>query len=320
MAADVGRVKKVVCITLNTAIDHVIEVEHLVAGSTIRADANAHAPAGKGVVVAVGVAILGGLAVATGFIGRESREIFAVLDAEQVEPMFLEVPGATRTNVTILEHGGRETHLQTMGYRISIEDVHRLISLVEGIVSPGAVVVLGGSLPPGAPEGLTAQLVALCRGMGAYVILDSSGVALLDGLRAGPQMVKPNLRELAEILGRTLDDSDNSVARAAHDCLSLGVTRVVVSRGYRGIVVSEKGKTWKAWADIGRNQQTASVGSGDAVVAAFASSTLRDVGMEDAVRLAVACGAANLFTRLPGRFRMADVADVLPRVQIESIP
>ena len=79
--------KKVLCITVNTAIDYVIQVDHLSLGTTIRSTTATLAPSGKGVGVAIGVAILGGRAIATGFIGERSRDIFASLKAEKVEPM-----------------------------------------------------------------------------------------------------------------------------------------------------------------------------------------------------------------------------------------
>jgi len=201
------KINKVVCVTLNTAIDHIIDVDTLDAGSTIRASHSQLVPAGKGVDVAVGVAAFGGHAVATGFIGENSRELFASLRTERVELMFIEVPGSTRINVTIFERKVlRETHLQTVGYEISGTDVEQLYIALKRNVALGDVVVIGGSLPPGSPNGLMAELVTLCRTLGVYVILDSSGTALLDGLRAGPHMVKPNLLELAQIEGHAVDD------------------------------------------------------------------------------------------------------------------
>jgi 1-phosphofructokinase len=311
---------RVFCVTLNTAIDHIIDVDRLAVGSTIRAAEGVLVPAGKGVDVAVGVATLGCHAVAAGFIGDRSRELFATLQAEQVESMFIEVPGSTRINVTILEReSSRETHLQTVGYAISQTDVERLILLIDANVTPDDVVVIGGSLPPGAPDGLLAELIALCRLRGAYVILDSSGTALLNGLCAAPHMVKPNLLELGQIVGRHIDGSDAEVQRAAKECLSQGVTRVVVSRGYRGIVVIETKQAWKAWLETGDSGPTAGVGSGDAVVAAFAVAMLQNSSIEDAMRLAVACGSANLLTKLPGRFRAADVADLVPQAQVRQV-
>lgn len=310
---------KVVSVTLNTAIDHVIKVEHLTKGSTIRALSDTMVPAGKGIDVAVGVATLGQRAVAAGFIGAESRDIFASLRHENVELLLLEVPGRTRTNVTVLERSGlRETHLQTIGYGISAADMDRLYDVLEGALTVGDVAVIAGSLPRDAPEGVVARLVTLCRERGAYVILDGSGRSLEDGLCGKPHMIKPNLLELAEITGCEADESDQGIARAAEQCRAAGVERVVVSCGRRGIVVVEQ-SVWKASVDIGRDRQTASVGSGDAVVAAFAAGTIAKWPVEQTIRVAVACAAANLLTELPGRFRVDDVISLLPRTVTQEV-
>jgi len=117
--------------------------------------------------------------------------------------------GATRINVTILERElSRETHLQTVGYTISRGDLKRLSGLLECAIKPEDVVVFGGSLPPGSSEAAADDLVMLCKKLGAYVILDASGPALLAGLPAQPHMVKPNLLELSQILGRPVQNSD----------------------------------------------------------------------------------------------------------------
>ncbi len=311
---------KVFCITLNTAIDHIVQINALNVGTTIRAENAELVAAGKGVDVAVGVAELGGQAIATGFIGASSRETFAKLKDENVELMFIEVPGATRINVTILEReASRETHLQTVGYTISREDLNRLTGLLEGAIKPEDVVVFGGSLPPGNSDGAAEQLVMLCKRLGAYVILDASGPALRDGLRAQPHMVKPNLLELSQILGRPVQNNDNDVAQAAKECLTNGTERVVVSRGYLGIILAEKDQVWKAWTTSNQNHSTAGVGSGDALVAAFAFSKLLGRPAESAMRLGVACGAANLCTKLPGRFSVAEATKLALKAEVRRI-
>ena len=314
------KTQKVLSVTLNTAIDHIIEVDHLAVGDTIRSLGDTIVPAGKGVDVAVGVATLGGRAVATGFVGAESRDVFSRLKDENVELLLLEVPGKTRTNVTILERNGcRETHLQTTGYSISAADIKRLVDVLDRTLVGGDVAVIAGSIPPGAPAGVIAQLIAQCRDKGAYVILDGSGRSLTEGLNARPHMIKPNLLELSQVAACGVDESDAGVILAADQCLERGLERVVVSCGQRGIIVVERGRAWKALVDVGRNQTTASVGSGDAVVAAFALGTIEGRSIEDTNRLAVACAAANLFTDLPGRFRVADVNNLLPKITVQEL-
>ena len=240
----------------------IVNVGALIPGTTVRASTTARVAAGKGVNAAVGVAALGGHSIATGFIGVQSRDVFRSLTAEGVEPRFVEVEGETRANFTVLEANGRETHIQTTGYSVSPADTCKLVALIEETVAEGDVVVIGGSYPPGTPLGLARDLVRDRVSRRAYVILDASGPALIDGLSGGPSMVKPNMKELAEIVGRTVPNSDYGAAAAATECLSFGVERVVVSRGHLGLLVVERGEALKASVDMTRLSATASVGSG----------------------------------------------------------
>ena len=299
---------KVLSITMNTAIDFVIEVDELQSGSAVRSRTSDIAPAGKGVNAAVGVATLGTRAVATGFIGAESFQLFQTLQSEKVEARFVELPGATRTNVTILENSkSRETHIQTDGYSVSALAIDKLISILDREIQPGDVVLVAGSLPPSAPPALAGDLISLAKANRAYTILDSNGTGVLNGIKSGPDMIKANLDELSEVCNRPVEDSDETIAGCARELLSSEINRVIVSRGYRGIILVEKDAAWKAFADNVATRFTAGVGCGDAVVAAFAHSIVQSASIEDTLLLAVACGSANLLTTRPGRFQLADV-------------
>jgi 1-phosphofructokinase family hexose kinase len=312
-------VAKVVCVTLNTAIDYVIEVDDVKLGTTMRAKTTSMIAAGKGVVVAVGVNLLGGRTLATGFIGEATREVFAALTAEGVEAAFEEVPGATRINVTLLEPGGRETHIQTHGYSLSATYVTRLLAKLRSVLTAGDVLVIGGSYPPGTPPGTSVKLVECGKTCGAYVMVDASGPALADALAGKPHMIKPNLRELAEIVGYEVGADDPALVDAGGRCLAAGIERVVISRGARGAIVLERRMALKAYVETPKTTLTAAVGSGDALVAGLAFGILTRLPLEIALRLGVACGAANLETRLPGRFKMTDVRAFERRACIESV-
>jgi 1-phosphofructokinase family hexose kinase len=307
------------CITLNTAVDHIIEVGEFSPGTTIRSTSSIYVAAGKGVDVAVGVATLGGRAVATGFVGSRSRDIFMTLADEGVDIRFLDVPGHTRTNVTILERCGRETHFQTCGYSITEDVIDTLIVAIRQAVNPSDVVVIAGSVPDGASADILRRLVDLSKQLAAYVILDSSGPPLKAGLEGSPQMIKPNLLELRQLVDHDVGTEDSEVIAAARQCWKKGVERVVVSRGRAGLVLIEADDTWKASLDLAGSVTTAGVGSGDAVVAALAVAHTRGMSVPETLRLAAACGGANVLTKLPGRFQMSDVERLLPRVRIDRL-
>ena len=92
--------------------------------------------------------------------------------------------------------------------------------------------VASGSLPPGAPAGVYADLVRSLAGSGIRVAIDTSGWALDAVLAAGPDLVKPNRDELAEMAGRPLL-TIGDVIEAASRLRDLGAGTVLASLGAR---------------------------------------------------------------------------------------
>lgn len=310
---------KAICITFNTAIDLVVEVDDFEKGTTFRSTSCVFVPAGKGVDVAIGVAALGRQAIAAGFVGIENRQVFDGLAHEGVDPMFVEVPGATRTNITIAEPKGRETHIQTTGFKITTKHVEQLVSRLEGCLLAGDVVVLAGSLPPGVPSEIYRDLVALFRSKGAFVALDSSGEALAQGVLGRPHLIKPNMQELSGLLNAHVENDDLAVLQAAEECLAQGADSAVVTRGRLGALSVEPQRSYKVWVDVGRSAISAGVGSGDATVAGIVYGILEGWTRLESVRIGVAAAAASLFTRFPGRFTRAEAEDVASRVQVQEL-
>ena len=71
-----------------------------------------------------------------------------------------------------------------------------------------------GSLPAGVPPTFHRDIVRLAMGVGAYSVVDASGDALTLALDAGPDLVKPNVHELAELTGGPIGTLGDVVAAA----------------------------------------------------------------------------------------------------------
>jgi tagatose 6-phosphate kinase len=61
------------------------------------------------------------------------------------------------------------------------------------------------------------------------------------------------------------------------------------------------------------------VGSGDCLLGGVAVALAREQSLEEALRLGVACGAANAMSRETGRFDRADVERLLPHVELSAL-
>ena len=133
-----------------------------------------------------------------------------------------------------------------------------------------------GSLPPGVDHDLYAGLVRRCRDAGVRVAIDASGPALRHAVAAGPDLIKPNLEELEELVGRSLDTLGH-VLGASIDLVTQGVATVVVSLGRDGALLVTPSVTALAVAPVSSPLFT--VGAGDALLAvlSLASSLITNL-------------------------------------------
>ena len=127
-----------------------------------------------------------------------------------------------------------------------------------------------GSLPAGVPIDLYAQLTELGHRRQVNVVVDSSGPPLAASLPAGPDLIKPNEHELAELVGGDLDTLGD-VIDAAEDIRRRGVGAVLASLGADGVILLDAAGALYAEAPVTRVVSNW-VGAGDALLAGYLST------------------------------------------------
>lgn len=80
------------------------------------------------------------------------------------------------------------------------------LDLLVAVDPKPAYIVASGSLPPGVAEDFYARVALIGKGLGARVIVDTSGTPLNLALQEGVYLIKPNIRELGELIGSELTD------------------------------------------------------------------------------------------------------------------
>ncbi len=315
---------KIIIVTLNPAIDRVIEARD--PSSSPRPSPRADGllfPAGKGANVAKTVEALGKEAVVLGLVGRNAYSLFNTLRSPHIRVHLTVVESTTRTNLTVYDPVSKTTeHTRTSGFKITAEDVDSLYAVMEETVAEDDIVVLTGSLPAGAGASMYRDIVVRLNAKRVRTILDSSGTELALGLEGRPFAVKPNLEELEYVAGRPLS-TETFVVCAAREICDRGIDLVVVSRGSEGVLAVSRdgGPALKANVAVDQNHAlTGPVGSGDALVAGIAAGLLERLPRRELIRLGVACGAANLLSLGPGVCLPADIARILQKVEISEIP
>jgi 1-phosphofructokinase family hexose kinase len=191
-----------------------------------------------------------------------------------------------------------------------------LRKLLESQIRPGDWIVLAGSVPPPLPATVYADLTALAHGYGAKVALDTDGRPLVEGVKAFPDLIKPNCEELERLIGRSLP-TDADVVRAAFEIENASVPIVVVSMGRRGAIgVSASGL---CRVIPPRVTSVSAIGAGDSLVAGLVLGLSRGQSLEASLRLGTAAGAATALhpgTRLGTR---EDVERLLPFVAVQPL-
>ena len=299
-------------------MDKYISVIRLEMGETNRSQAVAQYAGGKGLDVSRAVHEMGGETMAFGLAGgHEGVTLTTMLAQEGVPYSFIPIKDETRSCYIInVTSSSQQIRINTPGPEISIVEVTELFKRVWELVHAPGILVCGGSVPPGLPSDIYSIITKQAREKGIKTILDSSGVFLREGIKANPFLVKPNIREAEELLGRPLL-SENEIAAAAREITLMGVEIVVISTGKDGLIAASHNETVKVFPPQVKALST--VGAGDSAVAGLAISFARNKPLMDACRLAVAMGTAAVLNPGTALARRGDVQKILPLVKVETL-
>jgi 1-phosphofructokinase family hexose kinase len=172
---------------------------------------------------------------------------------------------------------------------VSAEELSAFFDRVQARLRPDDLWVLAGSLPPGVPPGLYAQLVRLLQESGARALLDCPGEPLRLGCAARPCLVKPNVSEAEALTGQPIHSVADALD-AAHAILGQGIEIVALSLGAEGLLLAVEGQVVHAVPP--RVQVRVPVGTGDALLAGLAWALERGLAPAEMARWGVAAGTA----------------------------
>lgn len=304
-------------ITLNPALDKLMETESLQVGEANRAEILNSSAAGKGIDVAKVLRDFKREVNATGFLGGIVAPIFKqCFEDEKINDHFVMIEGQTRTNIQLFEKSGKRTEILEKGPEVSSEEKAALLHKVEELAKVSSVVAICGSAPRGVDESYFAELIQLAKANCKMVIVDASGPLLKMAIKQKPKLIKPNKDEMFELMGVKSATQEEMIEFATNLCKE-GIEYVLISLGKEGaMLVSEKG-VWKGLAPEVEVKST--LGCGDTVVASMCISF--DESDEPAVMLkkAIALSSANAMTFETAHVILKDYEELLPRCEVETI-
>ncbi len=304
-------------ITLNPALDRTIWLDRIRDDVSNRILEEKSFAGGKSIDVTKVLKNFGIDNIALGFVGGfAGRELEGRLLNEGIQSDFVRVSGETRTNIIIHEkETGKQLAFNARGPDIRPSELMQLVEQIERLPC-SEIVAIGGSLPPGVNPEIYRKIISLVKRCQTKVVLDVDGEALRQGIKAKPDVIKPNIHELSELVGRELQGLDEVVA-AAREINRQGVQIVLVSMGAKGILLVSQGQEYMAVPPAVKVEST--IGAGDSSVAGFISGLVQGKELKECLVYAAAAGTATTLHQGTALSQKEDFDRLVPQVKLNVL-
>lgn len=306
----------IVTVTLNPSFDKSITINDFSIGNVHKIGEVRVDPGGKGVNVSKVLNELGCKNIATGIAGRDNFKEYRYLLREiGIRQKFIQTGGCIRTNLKINDPvNGTTTDINEPGPLLDGYDLMNLENLLAEYRDTPSVFVISGSISPDTEPLLMSELIEYLRNMEKKVIVDTSGKALKEAVKAVPYIIKPNIHELSELVGMELKTHDD-IINCGKELIKTGIHGVMVTMGSGGLLyITENCCHFSPGIKV---NPKCTVGAGDAVTAAIAFSVENNMDSSFIVSLSAALGTATVMTdgsqapRLDDIDYYMDIVDVI---------
>lgn len=280
-------------VTFNPSLDYIVSVKDFTMGMTNRTAAEQIFPGGKGINVSIVLCNLGIENTALGFIaGFTGEQIEKETGSMGLRTDFIHLDsGFSRINVKLKDNDG--TEINGMGPEITEEAVRQLYGKLDSL-REGDVLVLAGSIPKCLPDSVYSDILDRLKGKGILFVVDAAKDLLLNVLRYGPFLIKPNSHELGEIFGVKLHTREEALPYAKK-LQEKGAKNVLVSMSGQGaVLVDETGNVHAL--DAPKGTRVNAVGAGDSMVAGFLAGWTETKDYDHAFRMGLSAGSASAFS------------------------
>jgi 6-phosphofructokinase 2 len=282
---------KIVTITFSPCIDKSTSVATLIPEKKMKCATPKLEPGGGGINVARAIKKLGGEAIAIFPSGGYTGKFFNHLMVnENITSVIINAMNETRENIIVLDQStNNQYRFGIPGTELMTVEWQRCLKAVQEITDV-KFIIASGSLPPGVPTDIFAQLAKIAKQMNAKFIVDTSGEALKQAVEEGVYLLKPNISELSTLAFQekiTIDEAIN----IAREIIQNGKCEVIViSMGEDGAILVTKDITQIIKPPVVKRKST--VGAGDSMVAGIVYYLFIGKDIIEATKFGVACGTA----------------------------
>ena len=303
---------QIVTLTINPSLDKSTHFTGLIPEQKMRCEKPRYDAGGGGINVSKAISKLGGSSLCVFTSGGSSGEMLEeLISKDGIESIAIKAKNWTRENFIAFETKSKAQYrFGFPGNKFSEAEKKKIFETIEEVKSN--YLVISGSLNEGLPTNFYQKITKIAKESGTKVIVDTSGEALQKVLEIGVYLVKPNIGELAKLLGRErLELSE--VEKAAKTLIEKGSAEiVVVSLGAKGAILISKYQTEFIKAPKVKKKST--VGAGDSMVAGITYMLQQKQPLQQVINFGVACGSAATMNPGTQLFKLEDVQELYEHI------
>ena len=303
-------------VTLNPAIDIRYSIPAFQLDNVNRVSSVDKTAGGKGLNVSRVLSQLGAKVTCTGFLGGKSGEWIAEQFTNwNLINCFVPIQGETRFCLAIESMEGH-TEILEQGPEIIENEKEEFLQNFDSVLESNDYIIISGSLPGGLEADFYRQLAEMAKHKGKYVLLDSSGESLAQGIHGKPFLIKPNKDEFCQLIGKGSLSLEEMIWHSQIICQN-GVEYVLLSLGKSGALLISRSQVLRA--DIPILTNVHQVGSGDSMLAGFTYAHSQGYSIEEVLKWACACGMSNAASERTGWIDLLQVQNFLNLIKVKEL-
>ena len=304
---------QIITLTLNPSLDKSTHFKGLVAEQKIRCEKPRYDAGGGGINVSKAIVKLGGNSLCIHTSGGSAGKMLEeLIQKEGIENKVIPTQNWTRENFIAFENTTKAQYrFGFPGNELLEIEKEMVIEIIKKIKAD--YLVLSGSLNEGLPADFYQKISETAKASGIKVIVDTSGEPLRKVLEKGVYLIKPNIGELAKLIGverLALPE----VEKAAKTLIEKGSAEVVVvSLGAEGAILVSKDKT--EFVNAPKAEKKSTVGAGDSMVGGMVWALSQNKSLKEVIQWGVCCGTAATMNEGTQLFKKEDAEKLFEGLQ-----
>jgi len=303
-------------LTLNPALDITITTDAISKDSINKTELRSVSAGGKGFNTSRALNCLKidntAIAFCGGLFGDNMKKL---LEKEKIRTRLIPIRDNIRVNIKVVEKESKKLiEFNERGPQIQQDEIDSLTSILKKLKPKPEYIIISGSLPAKTDPEIYKKVIEILKADRIKTFLDTSGQALYYGMLALPDIVKINNYEISEVCKRYFKIKPDKLTA---DLLNKGIKMMMVTNGSENATYFDKTGIYSITPpNTGGPYKT---GAGDSVNAGLIYSLKNNFGIEKRLKFTIACGNANILSKIPGKFEIKTVNSLISDIKVKKI-